>query len=235
MRPIIIGCGEVGSALANVFERAGMKPGRVDPARGLHVTMEPREKCALHICFPHMAGFMDAVEDYRASFRPERVVIHSTVPLGTSSACGAFHSPIRGVHPKLEEGIRTFAKYLGPPDDELAAHFRQAGIMTRCVESAETCEALKLWDTTYYGLAIAFEKHLHGWCAAHGVDFDSVYRHANQTYNEGYAALGRHDVQRPVLAHKPGKIGGHCVIPNLALLGDNDPVAQFINEINERA
>ena len=85
---------------------------------------------------------------------------------------------------------------------------------------------MKLWDTTYYGWNIVFEKAVKSYCDEHGLDFKVVYTWANEGYNKGYAKLGISNVQRPVLKDYPGKIGGHCVIPNATLLGGD--VADFI-------
>ena len=39
-------------------------------------------------------------------------------------------------------------------------------------------------------------------------------------FNEGYTKLGDEEVIRPVFLPMPGKIGGHCLIPNCYLFDD---------------
>jgi len=189
----------------------------------------------VHICIPYSDTFRYSTLKYMEEYQKEDglTIIHSTVPVGTSTYLGAVHSPIRGIHPHLASGIRTFKKFFGGPKAAEAAIMWDNLVGTGCVTSrlAEDTEAMKLWDTTYYGWNIIFEKAVKAYCDEHGLDFKTVYSWANETYNEGYAALGVNNVQRPVLKHYPGKIGGHCVIPNAKLL--DSPVAEFLVKKNE--
>lgn len=217
MRHLIIGTGQVGSALFEVLKDGpdevwGIDEGEVAPGR-FHV---------IHICFPYGSCFNSAVERYSQWYGTKGVlvIIHSSVKVGTSRIHGAVHSPIRGVHPNLARGIRTFTKFFGGwRAQEAAQIFRALEIECYTTELAENTEALKLWDTTYYGWNIVFEKAVKKYCETHGLDFNIVYTEANLTYNEGYRTLGMPNVQRPVLKDVPGNIGGHCVIPNAKLLG----------------
>lgn len=195
----------------------------------------PQQFNVIHICIPYNEKFEAAVRVYIEQYlAPHQglVIIHSTVPVGTSAKFNAVHSPIRGIHPNLASGIRTFEKYFGGPRAAEAADiFHGLGISCPITEKSENTEAMKLWDTTYYGWNIVFEKAVKAYCDKHGLDFDIVYTQANRGYNEGYAALGMDNVQRPVLKHYPGKIGGHCVIPNAELLGGE--IAEIILKNNE--
>lgn len=219
---MIIGLGEVGRALHTVFEQENLQ------VVGRDLAGEIAEKHdVLHVCFPckEPAIFAHQVLEYAAKYLKDGglVIVHATVPVGTVGIMGtsAVHSPIRGVHPNLAGGIRTFVKYFGGPRaTEAAAIFEAIGVQTRVTGDSRNTEALKLWDTTQYGLNIVLEKAMHAYCAAHGLDFDLIYGDANKTYNAGYATLGMGHVARPVLKHVDGKIGGHCVVPNARLLGD---------------
>lgn len=208
---LIVGFGEVGKAV-----HAILKGGIHDTLKGFECEAKSN---VLHICFPYFKGFVKEVKKYQKKFEPKLTIIHSTVPLGTSKKCNAVHSPIRGVHPHLEEGIRTFVKYFGGKDAKKAAKiFSDVGITTSVVRDSRTTEALKLWDTNQYGVFILLNKEIYAWCKKHKVDFDVVYTSANETYNDGYSKLGRHDVMRPVLKYMEGPIGGHCVVQNAKLL-----------------
>lgn len=187
----------------------------------------------LHICFPYDGGgmtplkFIGTVKKYQKRFNPKYTIIHSTVPIGVSKALGATHSPVRGTHPRLDRGIKSFVKYFGGKNaGTLAAIFRRYGWSTIGLKESDWTEALKLWDTTQYGIMIMLEKEIHAWCKKKKIPFDIVYQHANRTYNEGYAKLKRPEVARPFLKHIPGRIGGHCVIPNAKLL--NSAIAKLL-------
>lgn len=229
MAHLVIGSqGQVGSALIEVLSEKYEVDGIDYLSDRLY-----KQYDVVHICFPYHEKFEETVRVYLDIYLvPEGlVIIHSTVPVGTSAKLNAVHSPIRGVHPHLAEGIRRFDKYFGGARAEEAAWlFTYLGPCLVTYNSGDT-EAMKLWDTTYYGWNIVFEKAVKAYCDEHGLNFDIVYTRANRSYNEGYADLGMEHVRRPVLKDYPGKIGGHCVIPNAKLLGGE--IAEFILDKNE--
>lgn len=231
MKHLVIGHkGQVGSALLEVLSDRGVD------TTGIDINTLAREKYdVIHICFPYSEKFEEVVKTYLDLYLVTNglVIIHSTVPVGTSTKCGAVHSPIRGVHPYLAEGIFTFKKFFGGARAPEAAYMWYGVTGTECATSprAEDTEALKLWDTTYYGWNIVFEKAVKAYCDEDGLSFEVVYSWANESYNEGYARLGMNHVQRPVLKDHPGKIGGHCIIPNAKLLGGE--IADFIVDKDE--
>jgi len=214
---LIIGKGEVGQALYNVLKR--------------HYEVYIRDKnddlngefSVLHICYPPIKGFINITKNYIKKYNPKLVIIHSTIPVGYTEKIGpiAVHSPIRGKHPHLEKGIKTFVKYFGGKRaKEAARYFSKIGIKTKVFKNSKTTELLKILDTTYYGWNIVFAKEVKRICDKLNLNFKEVYTIPNQDYNEGYKKLGMSNVIRPVLKPMKGKIGGHCVIPNLNLLQD---------------
>lgn len=224
MKQLVIGLGEVGSAIKDILMCDGydVKAGMKSPEGTFEV---------LHICFPWSDTFLTDVGKYQGFFRADLVIVHSSVPVGVCDAAGWVHSPIRGVHPNLKQGILTFVKYFGGLHAEKAAKiFRDIGITVTVVEKAATTEALKLWDTTQYGIMIMLEKEIYSWCTKHGLDPEIIYTDANHTYDIGYEALGRPEVTRPYLKHMDGAIGGHCVIPNAKLLKAG--MAELLLEFN---
>lgn len=211
---LVIGSGEVGSAIKKVLDAHSYDIVQGEPKLEYQYEF-------IHICFPWSENFVETVKKYEDIFKAEHVVVHSTVPLGTCDPHGWTHSPVRGVHPNLEEGVRTFVKFIGGGDfNAVREVFEALGIRTFTTDKAAETEALKLWDTTQYGVMIALQKEIHAYCERHGLDFATVYTEANETYNEGYSQLGMEHVMRPVLKHMDGPIGGHCVIPNARLLRD---------------
>ena len=177
----------------------------------------------LHIAYPNSKKFVTVTKKYIKKYNPKLVIVHSTIPVGTTRKIASFavHSPVRGVHPKLEKGIKTFVKYFGGRDaKKAAAYFSRLGIKTQIFEKPETTELLKILDTTYYAWNVIFCKETKRICDALGLDFNEVYTIANSDYNEGYKKLKMARVTRPVLKPVNGKIGGHCLIPNCNLLKD---------------
>lgn len=213
MKTLIIGRGEVGRALGEIFG-AHYYQSVIDKGESDQGVFE-----ILHICFPYSTEFVAAVESYRRQYQPKWVVIHSTVPVGTSRALNAIHSPVRGIHPHLTQAIRTFQKFIGGPDaSKVADYFRRAGLRVMLFDKQETTEAAKLFETESYRVNIEFMHRCKNYCHEHDLSFHEVYTLQSLTYNEGYLALGYPEYVRPILQPIAGKIGGHCVLQNKQLL-----------------
>ncbi len=221
---LVIGLGQIGSAIQTILGCEGYDPKNDTP-------LPDKQYDCIHICFPYSDKFLEHVNAYIKSTQAKLIIIHSTVPVGTSRELKAVHSPCRGIHPNLVEGIRTFVKFFGGERASVGAEiFEAQGVKTFTTDKQEETEALKLWDTTIYGWNIILEKEIRKYCIENDLDFDVVYTLANHTYNTGYESLGHPEYKKYILRHYEGKIGGHCVIQNLPLL--KGFVADTINEYN---
>lgn len=235
----ILGLGEVGKAIASFYDSPYIQDinSTTFPVAG--------DLDILHVCIPakgNSAMFAAHVVPVIKKYcNTGLVIIHSTVPVGTTELIGKehrliVHSPVRGVHPNIAEGIKVFVKYIGadnPTAGRLAAeHLESLKINVKVVHKSRSTELLKLLDTTYYGLCIAFHAYASKLCLEEKVPPLMVLSHANYSYNTGYSILGKHNVIRPVLLPPENdKIGGHCIIPNAEILlrqFGNDPVLQAI-------
>lgn len=222
MRHLIIGAGEVGSALLRVLQPAHDVTIRDTAPRAVTVDV-------LHIAFPWSDEFVEQVGKYEAHHGASLVIVHSTVPVGTCDPHGWVHSPIRGRHPGLVEGIRVSVKHCGGARaSEAAQVFRLADLRVSVHARARETEAGKLWELVQFGLQVKVEQEIHDWCLAADADPDVVYRQFAQAYNDAYQVLGQPWFVRPVLAHMPGPIGGHCVRESAALL--DHPFARLVVE-----
>ena len=217
----IIGYGEIGQGLEKVYLEKGYTPLIRDMDRddGLD------EVDILNICIPYSDKFIAQVSEFMGFINPEIAIIHSTVPPGTTDTISIahpqiVHSPVRGVHPHLDEGIKTFIKVFGGMEATAAAfHFENdLGVTSNVYESSRTTEVAKLLDTSYYGACIAWHDYAKQLCEKHGVNFKEAQTHYNLTYNRGYEELEKTNVIRPTLTPPEGSIGGHCVVPNAELL-----------------
>lgn len=217
----IIGYGEIGSSLHTVYKEYEYEVSVLDPFIGIE---DDLSNChILNICIPFVDNFVDIVNNYIETLKPNLTVIHSTIEPGTTSKINGrvCHSPVRGLHPNLSIGIKTFVKYISSEDEnnsiEYQKHLTELNIKSFICKSTKTSEYAKLLDTTYYGLCIAFHNEVASICEKENLDFTEVMTIYNQSYNEGYKSLGKENVVRPVL-YSSGKIGGHCVIPNAKIL-----------------
>lgn len=224
MKHLVIGLGQVGTGVQKVLECEGHDPSSGVVAKG--------QFDVIHICFSYSDTFVSDTLAYKETFGAKYIVIHSTVPVGTSTKCGAVHSPIRGVHPYLESSIRVFYKYFGGKDaDIMAEEFRAKGVKCVCTEKPETTELGKLVDTTTYGINILIEKEIYRLSQKYDVPFDITYTHMNDTYNKGYMDVGMPQFHKYNIKHMEGKIGGHCILQNAELF--DSWIAEVIKEKNE--
>lgn len=224
MKHLIIGLGQVGTGVQKVLECDGH-----DIATNVIAT---GEYDVIHICYSFSDNFVQSVKDYKEQFKAKHVVIHSTVPVGTSTLCNATHSPIRGVHPHLEQSIRTFVKYFGGEEAEIMAQeFRDKGVTCTVTPKSETTELGKLLDTSCYGLNILIEKEMYRLAQKYGVPHAISYTDMNETYNKGYLDVGMPQFHKYNIKHMDGKIGGHCIMQNAELF--ESWIADVIKEKNE--
>lgn len=229
MKTLIVGNGEVGSALAAV-----LSPFYDLVLRDVeHVECDPD---IMHVCFPYSEKFIEQVHEYQKMYIPALTVIHSTVPVGTSRKCGAVHSPIRGNHPFLAEGIASFVKFVGGPSPEVdivAEYFRRASMKVYLCRTSEATELAKIVDTTFYAVCIEYVKEIDRICNRLQVPFAEAFTLWQQTYNEGWTDLGYPEYNRPVLAPIQGRQGGHCTLNNLPfLLQHGSEFARLVHELN---
>lgn len=228
MKTIIIGMGEIGTALYEILNEH-YPCCTFDIKKGLNG--ETGEIEIMHICFPYSDDFIDKVEKYKKEYNPKYVVIHSTVPMGTSARLNSIDSPVIGIHPHLFESIKTFTKFLGGKDaDKVADYFRRAGIKIYITKNSNATELMKFLDTTYYGLCIEYTKEVKEICDRYNIPFE-LWTLWTENYNQGYKKLGYAEYVRPNLVPIIKKIGGHCILPNLIFL-DND-FTRLIKKRNE--
>jgi UDP-N-acetyl-D-mannosaminuronate dehydrogenase len=227
----ILGYGEIGGSLAKVYEDYPQKfeiaikdLNRDDGLDNLSV---------LNICIPYNDKFITIVTNQIVESNADLTIIHSTVLPGTTAKIKSMlskkfkvvHSPVRGVHPELYEGIKTFVKFVGAEDDmsrrSAIRHLAKLDIKTEHCDNSVTTEIGKALSTTYYGVVIALHGEMSDFCSQVGANFDQAITRFNQTYNTGYSELGKDNLVRPVLYPPKGSppfIGGHCVVSNAELL-----------------
>jgi len=213
----ILGYGHIGKAIAKFYKNPRIKDKNdITNFRGIDV---------LNICIPYSTEFEKIVKKEIEKAEPKLTIIHSTVAPGTTKNIGGMvvHSPVRGIHPYLYEGIKTFTKYIGADILEAGIltenHFREIGLKPKAFGPSIITELGKLLSTTYYGLCIAFHGEVKKLCDKYKVPFEQVMNDFTETYNEGYKKLNKENVIRPILTPpKNDTIGGHCVIENTKIL-----------------
>ena len=226
---VIVGLGEVGKPLLEIMKSRYQTFG-VDINQPASVS-----QCdVMHICFPFKNGkFVGQVTGYIDQYRPALTVINSTVAPGTTrriaveSRTAVVNSPVRGKHARMQEELLHYTKFVGALDlqsgQRAIEHFEGVGIKTKLLTSPEATEIAKLTETTYFGLLIAWAQEVERYC----MELDTNYDEVVSFYDEIKFF--------PPVKYFPGAIGGHCVMPNIAILLQRFPsgLLQAIVQSNE--
>jgi UDP-N-acetyl-D-mannosaminuronate dehydrogenase len=230
----IIGFGEIGSSINKIYsENTKYYTKIIDPK--LNYNQDIKDSYILNICIPYNNNFVNIVNNYIKINNPKITIIHSTVAPGTTKQIigKVCHSPVRGLHPNIDIGIKTFLKYIGSENLDIAKeyskHLEEFNIKSFICKDTKTSEYAKLLDTTYYGVCIAFHAEIMSLCEKESLDFEEVMTLYNHSYNDGYKILNKNNVIRPILSPTK-KIGGHCVVPNAEIL-QNYLDSDFLNLI----
>jgi UDP-N-acetyl-D-mannosaminuronate dehydrogenase len=208
---VIAGMGEVGRPLFDILRKTYVVYG-VDIA-----PQEPPRHCSvLHICYPfQIPDFVATTIAYVAKYQPELVIIHSTVVPGTTqwvqqeSPCPVAYSPVRGKHATMEQDMLRYRKFVAARDGSVLAaaegHLQNAGFMTARFPSLEVGELAKVLETTWLGVLVAWTQEMERLAKLCGGTFEDVQAFTKEVDYIPHTIF-------------PGRIGGHCVMPNIALL-----------------
>jgi len=230
MSVLVIGRGEVGTALAKVLGQPDTYDMTDNPALLSHLGTTYG---IVHICFPYTPNFEKNVAGYIRQFKPKLVIINSTVPPGTTRAIynstkiPVCYSPVLGRKADgFEWCLRTYVKFIGPIDVEAGKmaekHFHEIGLKTRLCNSPEDVEWAKILETSYWGLLVAWYQDIERIANNFNLDLKEIVNFFENVQNGG-------KWPRPILF--VGPLGGHCVVPNARILlqkYDSNLVADII-------
>ncbi len=228
---LIIGLGEIGNTLFTLFnEKKGTFVAYgldLDDAKmkdlNQNLSNIPSKINVMQVCLPcgSQDKFTEIAAKYVKQYKPDLVIINSTVPPGTTIKvakkcdCQVAHSPARGVHKSAEHMVwemKRWPKYVGGATPEAAeaakTHFELLGLKVKILKSCRETELAKLFETTYRAWMIACFQEMHRISSFFDADFDETVDFLEDTHRLRF--------DRPIMF--PGVIGGHCLIPNTQLL-----------------
>jgi hypothetical protein len=222
MSVVMGGAGQVGSAVAQLMKLRGKKVKWCisDPKSGGRPPAD--DVRFLHVCIPYSDHFVEDVKKEIEFYSPEFIIVHSTVPVGTTRLFGdhAAHAPIRGQHNKLKSDIRKFTMFVGPMSSYtqivVLHHMRDLGVLCNMMAKPEDTELLKLLCLSRFLNDLAYYENAARLLKENGTDPASLYRWT-RTYNDGYRGT---IFQRPHLDFPNGVVGGTCVMQNSRFLND---------------
>lgn len=241
IRTLIIGMGEIGQSYRNVLSS-------IHPVYCYDIVGDwgeiPNDIEVMHIATPYIDGFENMVREYAIKHKPTIINVATTVPPGTCEAIGdnVCHSTTRGLHPRLEIGIKAIVKHIGGPmSEQLASYFAMAGIPCYCHKRAASTELAHILNNVEYGILLMFSDEMAKICRHFGCDYiESVVKY-KETYNQGFASIDHASKCRPILTPPNGRIGGHCVTQNAEMVtpilekaGVSAPLMRMLSEYNKQ-
>lgn len=235
---LIIGVGEIGSGLSQLFKKCGRQICGYD-INPVKCFGNPNKIDLMHICLPYSSHFVDVVKEYFNKWKPKGIVIHSTVKPGTTNHLhnkllegNVVYSPIRGVHTRMLLDLKRYTKfyssYLGTNERLFCRCFQDdCGLKVERLSTPFALEIAKIViDSGYYGWMIVYGQLVDKLCVKYDLDYDELWKFAEE--------IDKFLGNRPKFYVDPKGIGGHCVLQNLNLVTDLLPeLKNIIVNINE--
>jgi len=239
-KDVVAGLGEIGSPILKLLSKKQITLGYDLDKRLMNETkfkkFQDTQTSFLHITIPVTSKFDSNLLQLYKKFKPECIVIHSTISPGTTERIQKkldiplIYSATRGVHKRMLKDIKQYTKFFAisknAPKRQWAIKtysrkMKNFGVKTKQMSKPETLELAKiLCDTSYLGWLINYSQITNVIAKNHGVNYDEMWTFADEIHK----ILGN----RPKMY--PGYIGGHCVIPNLELI--NNQTLNLIKKMN---
>ncbi len=239
-KDIVAGLGEIGSPILKLLSKKQTTIGYDLDKRLVNETklkkLHDTPTSFLHIAIPVTSKFDSNLLQLYKKFKPECIVIHSTIGPGTTERIQKkldiplIYSATRGVHKRMLKDIKRYTKFFAisknAPKRQWAIKtysrkMRNFGVKTKQMSKPVTLELAKiLCDTSYLGWLINYSQMTNVIAKTHDVNYDEMWLFSDEINK----LLGN----RPKMY--PGHIGGHCVIPNLDLI--NNKTLNLIKKMN---
>ena len=239
-KDVVAGLGEIGYPILKTLSKKQTTIGYdIDKrlmSKSKFKTLQNTQTSFSHIAIPVTRKFDSNILQLYKKFKPECIVIHSTISPGTTERIQKklniplIYSATRGVHKRMLKDIKRYTKFFviskNAPKKQWAIRtfsrkMKNCGVRTRQMSKPETLELGKiLCDTSYLGWLINYAQLTNMAAIQYNIDYDEMWTFSDEIHE----FLGN----RPKLY--PGFIGGHCVIPNLDLL--QDQTLNLIKKIN---
>ena len=240
-KDVVAGLGEIGYPILKFLSKNQITVGYDVDERLMNKSkfkkFQETQTSFLHIAIPVTSKFEPNILQLYKKFRPECIVMHSTVGPGTTEKIQEkldvplIYSATRGVHKRMLKDIKRYTKFFAisktAPKKQWATKafsrkMKNCGVKTKQMSKPETLELAKIvCDTSYLGWLVNFAQISNVISKQYNVDYDEMWTFSEEIHK----FLGN----RPKMY--PGIIGGHCVIPNLQLL--RSQALTQIKEVND--
>ena len=240
-KDIVVGIGEIGKPILKLLSKNNivvgfdLKPDLIDERK--FERYKNLQTSFLHVTIPVSSKFESNLLQLYKKFKPECIVIHSTIGPGTIEQIQKkldvplIYSATRGVHKRMLKDIKRYTKFFAisknAPKKQWAikaysTKMKNCGIKTKQMSKPETLELAKIiCDTSYLGWLINYAQFSNMIAQRYNVNYDEMWSFSDEIHK----FLGN----RPKMY--PGFIGGHCVIPNIDLM--HNQTLDLIKKMND--
>lgn len=238
---VVAGCGEIGKPIYQLCRGGFAQVIAEDP------TVGPPEEArfpvaALHVAIPgSLPKFGEIVQGYDRKYKPEVILVNSSSFPGQTDTLvellgvdRVVHTQVHGKHHggRMRRDMLRYPKFVATRSDKAFEKAKDVLIamghppenVVR-LQSPLAGEMSKLLATTYFGYLIAWTQEVERLAERTGVSYEDLM---------AFTRLQADDFR---IDNKfPGVIGGHCVMPNIAILQKSFPQAMwdFIETSNEQ-
>jgi len=217
-KDVVAGLGEIGLPIMKLISRITTTVGYdineklMDEKR--FKRLQDWQTNLLHICIPFTENFISNVISLYEKFKPQGIVIHSTISPDTTKTIQSklpapvIYSATRGVHKRMLYDLKRYTKFYAIEPDapraewassEYSKLMKKCGVKTKRMTNPKTLELAKIVvDTSYYGWLINYAQLSNMIAIKNKVDYDEMWSFADEIHK----FLGN----RPKMF--PGFIGG---------------------------
>lgn len=215
---LVVGCGEVGKSLFEII-KSKRDCEAIDKGDTLDCTC-----LYMNICIPYSEEFVGVVNEYITQYEPMLTIIHSSVPVGTTKLIKGVvvHSPVRGKHPDIKDGLLNYVKFVGAnnvDDGENALRYLKHFFNVKVIENSDVTELMKIASLAKYCVYLSLADEIESWFSKIGSSYEYI-KEWDRTQNEH---IGKYypSMQMPIIEPPKGECGGHCVLPVTKFLVDD--------------
>jgi len=239
-KDVVAGLGEIGYPILKLLSKkqtvVGYDKDKSLMNKSKFKKLQDNQTSFLHIAIPVTSKFDSNLLQLYKKFRPECIVIHSTISPGTTERIQKklnvplIYSATRGVHKRMLKDLKQYTKFFAisknAPKKQWATKtysrkMKNSGVKTKQMSKPETLELAKIiCDTSYLGWLVNYAQLSNIIAIENKVDYDEMWSFSDEIHK----ILGN----RPKMY--PGYIGGHCIIPNLDLI--NNQTLDLIKKMN---
>ena len=201
-KDVVAGLGEIGHPILKFLSKKQITVGYDVDERLMNKSkfkkFQETQTSFLHIAIPVTSKFEPNILQLYKKFKPECIVMHSTVGPGTTEKIQEkldvplIYSATRGVHKRMLKDIKRYTKFFAisknAPKKQWATKafsrkMKNCGVRTKQMSKPETLELAKIvCDTSYLGWLVNFAQISNVISKQYNVDYDEMWTFSEEIH-----------------------------------------------------